>query len=442
MAPERRCFQISTRDDAPSHRPRLAMNSPQAKLKRARAAEVQEATDLKKFKSDLLAKSIIKSITKEQTTDRSVSALQFNHVPGSNCGNLFATCAADFATVYDDEHFGDHIALVVQFKNEKTAHVAGGDLTALAWLDARGFSNHEFGDALLAVGGGDDNVVQVISIAEGRVIKLLKGHGGRILALAAGYAVAPSGDAPSRPETVVVLSSDGVATAWNWREETKVAALACPDAISLALTPDGTRAFIGHKDGSVREWNVPAAKNAKNAKIATPAPVNSATLVHLEGAHSGVPIDCARIVPGGPAGSTRLVTKSVDGAIRVSDVDANGKATSAASWRVPGCARPKAGALLDSLCAFGTDPAGEFLAVGNTEGEVFVYDVATGETVKTVEQDRDFKSLNLVRSAAVSADCRHAHAVFGPGTIWRSEVVPELEGLEEDGPSTPPEGGA
>ena len=102
------------------------MNSPQARLKRARAAEVQEATDLKKFKSDLLAKSIIKSITKEQTTDRSVSALQFNHVPGSNCGNLFATCAADFATVYDDEHFGDHIALVVQFKNEKTAHVAGG----------------------------------------------------------------------------------------------------------------------------------------------------------------------------------------------------------------------------------------------------------------------------------------------------------------------------
>ena len=80
--------------------------------------------------------------------------------------------------------------------------------------------------------------------------------------------------------------------------------------------------------------------------------------------------------------------------------------------------------------------------MGNAEGELFVYDVATGETVKTVEQDRDFKSLNLVRSAAVSADCRHAHAVFGPGTIWRSEVVPELEGLEEDGPSTPPEGGA
>ena len=49
-----------------------------------------------------------------------------------------------------------------------------------------------------------------------------------------------------------------------------MAALACPDAISLALTPDGTRAFIGHKDGSVREWNVPAAKNAKNAKIALP----------------------------------------------------------------------------------------------------------------------------------------------------------------------------
>ena len=102
------------------------MNSPQAKLKRARDAEVKEATDLKAFKADLLSKVIVKTIVKEQTNTQSVTALQFNHLPfaagapgasetnDTNLGNLFATCGGDFATVYDDEHFGEHVAVVAR----------------------------------------------------------------------------------------------------------------------------------------------------------------------------------------------------------------------------------------------------------------------------------------------------------------------------------------
>ena len=120
------------------------MNSPQAKLKRARDAEAKEATDLKAFKADLLSKVIVKTIVKEQTNTQSVTALQFNHLPfaagapgasetnDTNLGNLFATCGGDFATVYDDEHFGEHVAVVAQFKNEATRHTAGGELTAVA----------------------------------------------------------------------------------------------------------------------------------------------------------------------------------------------------------------------------------------------------------------------------------------------------------------------
>ena len=170
------------------------MNSPQAKLKRARDAEAKEATDLKAFKADLLSKVIVKTIVKEQTNTQSVTALQFNHLPfaagapgasetnDTNLGNLFATCGGDFATVYDDEHFGEHVAVVAQFKNEATRHTAGGELTAVAWVDARGFTRHEFGDALLAVGGGDDNAVQIFSVAEARVVRMLKGHVGAVVA--------------------------------------------------------------------------------------------------------------------------------------------------------------------------------------------------------------------------------------------------------------------
>ena len=192
------------------------MNSPQAKRQRARDAEASEAPDLKKFKTDLLGKVIVKTIVKQQVNDRRVSALEFNRLPGGKCGNLFATLAGDFATVYDDEHFGDHVAVVAQFKNDKTAHVAGGDLAAVAWLDGSRHAKHELGDALLALGGGDDHAIQVMSVAEGRIVTLMRGgHAKTILALGAGQAVGSDPDASAA--ILVSLGADGVARAWDWR---------------------------------------------------------------------------------------------------------------------------------------------------------------------------------------------------------------------------------
>ena len=69
-----------------------------------------------------------------------------------------------------------------------------------------------------------------------------------------------------------------------------------------------------------------------------------------------------------------------------------------------------------------------------------VFDVASGECVKQIEQDRDFKDKNVVRACGVSPDCRHVHACMGPGIVWRMEHVPELDDEETDGPGTPPEG--
>ena len=41
-------------------------------------------------------------------------------------------------------------------------------------MDPQGYTSHEFGDAMIAVGGGDDHAVQVISVSDGRVVRLLK----------------------------------------------------------------------------------------------------------------------------------------------------------------------------------------------------------------------------------------------------------------------------
>ena len=437
------------------------MNSPQAKLKRARDAEAKEATDLKAFKADLLSKVIVKTIVKEQTNTQSVTALQFNHLPfaagapgasetnDTNLGNLFATCGGDFATVYDDEHFGEHVAVVAQFKNEATRHTAGGELTAVAWVDARGFTRHEFGDALLAVGGGDDNAVQIFSVAEARVVRMLKGHVGAVVALAAG---ARDGETQNNQvqdgaSRLAVLDSNGTVTVWNWRTAQVLCVFETEDAVAVEMPAGGDVVFTGHADGGVLAWPVNASASASDvprrdgAVLGTAGNVKAlarheaaAVAVHLAGAHTGAAVDCVRCLPG-----DRLATKSVDGVVcvRAARSSPASKKAATTTWKVPGRVTPKKHELRSALSSFGCDPAGEFLAAGNSDGETFVYDVATGDLIKAVKQDRDFKGLNAVRAAAVSRDCRRVHAAFGPGVVWRAEVVPGLD--DEEGPGTPEE---
>ena len=414
------------------------MNSPQAKLQRARDAEASEAPDLKKFKTDLLGKVIVKTIVKQQVNDRRVSALEFNRLPGGTCGNLFATLAGDFATVYDDEHFGDHVAVVAQFKNDKTAHVAGGDLDAVAWLDGSRHAKHELGDALLALGGGDDHAIQVMSVAEGRIVTLMRGgHAKTILALGAGQAVGSDPDASAA--ILVSLGADGVARTWDWRQGADLGAVSCPDAVSLAVTPDAAFAFIGRADGALFAWPLPKAPSEKETSsagaISKPFPADRlAEVAKLPAA-----AECLRALPG-----DRLAAKCVDGFVRVFSIQKEkGEKvvlTVVREWRAAGQARPPRSALLRGgfSHAFGCDEAGDFLALGNAEGEFVCYDVQSGEAIKTIDQDRDFKALNGVTAAGVSNDCRHVYACFGPGIVWRAEVVPGIED-DEEAPRTPPE---
>ena len=43
-----------------------------------------------------------------------------------SCGNLFATVGGEQATVYDDMHMGDYIAVALNYVNKQTGHTAGG----------------------------------------------------------------------------------------------------------------------------------------------------------------------------------------------------------------------------------------------------------------------------------------------------------------------------
>jgi polycomb protein EED/COMPASS component SWD3 len=87
----------------------------------------------------------------------SVHALVMNQAEPT-CANLFATVGKDQATVYDGEHMGEHVGVVVHFTNTASEHAPGGELQAAAWLSAEGWSQHPADDACLAVAGADPNI--------------------------------------------------------------------------------------------------------------------------------------------------------------------------------------------------------------------------------------------------------------------------------------------
>lgn len=60
--------------------------------------------------------------------------------------------------VYDGEHMGNHVAVVVHFANTASEHAPGGGLQAAAWLSAAGWSDAPAGDACLAVAGADPSI--------------------------------------------------------------------------------------------------------------------------------------------------------------------------------------------------------------------------------------------------------------------------------------------
>ena len=97
--------------------------------------------------------------------------------------------------MYDNEHFGKFLAVVVQFPNVATEFSSGGvryyacsapaprvtscrraqELNACCWLSTQGQTAEVHGDARLAV-GGNDSTVTVISLAACAAVALLRGH--------------------------------------------------------------------------------------------------------------------------------------------------------------------------------------------------------------------------------------------------------------------------
>ena len=223
------------------------MNSPQRKILKKRTQELGNVSNLHRFRKDLLKKLEMKTVIKENH-ERAIEEMKFNSTKSffSKCSNLFASVGSDVLTVYDDNHFGDHVALVCQFKNTENmkAKTKGGPLYCLSWVDAKK-REHEQGDALIAV-AGEDMVVSIVSVSESAVVQILRG----------GHAKAPiTGLATNKNLSDIVVSlseEEQKICMWSLKENRVIAeivnvGIGCK---TMTLLEDGSL-VCGFKTGSI-----------------------------------------------------------------------------------------------------------------------------------------------------------------------------------------------
>ncbi|GIL42825.1 hypothetical protein Vafri_678 [Volvox africanus] len=423
------------------------MNLVQANLLREVASEVKGHGGLLQFKSHALKNLELRTVLKESHCSPIVD-LVFNALDPDH-RNLFASIGKDQVTIYDDEHMGDFLGVVVQYINSPSAYHHGGDVTCCAWVQMSGITKHELGDACLAV-SGPEGVIQVISVVEARVITLLKGHRGEVVELRG---------CAGLPGLLLSLGLDSSIRLWDVAAGICLAEMAS-DAITLETHPEGGCFFTGHNGGRICRWNLeldmttriagePAGEKPLGAPDLSPsaaavpdAPAPSGGLQGLEPRHGptyrlalrGVPPTPQQLaLPGNPLGEVvdcvrclsgeRLAAKSSDGKLVVWDL---GRGVQMLSLRVPGTHPPAgswqgaAAALRNGRCRLSVTRDGAFICVGNPAGDVYVYDTSSGARAAHYSAQ---KVRGPARAAALSEDGRHLLTVHGNGYILRYEYI-------------------
>eukprot|EP00775_Hariotina_reticulata_P007224 gene7224-7437_t len=322
------------------------------------------------------------------------------------------------ATIYDDQHMGDYVAVVANLSLSNSTE----NCKAVA---------------------GADPCIRIISVVEAAIITELQ--------LPQGQPVVDLSSAALLPGLVLSLVKDGTLQLWHvllkqclWESRS--------DAVTAVLHPSGQYAITSNRSGELSKWTgpmgvleasatepqppsagqydsgkaaipVPAAEQNASTAQAAPLPntleVSKELLATLQDTSDGT-VDCMRFLT-----SDLLALKTAGGRMSVHKLP-DGRVVS--SWRVPGCSRTAAST--SSRCCFGHTADGRFVCVGNHNATAYVFDTTTGFQLTKVEA---CKVEGCVKACALSEDCRHLLMAVGAGFIFRFEYRPTAEELTEDG---------
>ncbi len=280
--------------------------------------------------------------------------------------------------------------------------------------------------------GSIDGTVRIWDAA-GRPRLTLRGHTGWVFAT------------PFSPDgrTVASASSDGTVRLWDAATGRGILVLSGHGGPigDVAWSPDGTRVLTGGVDGTAKIWDVTAAGSRDRS-----------TLVGHGTAVSGVAFgDGSRLVTAGLDGTARLwdassgreVRRFVDSITAAAVLSSDGSRLLAsggvpAIWDVASGRRlmtldPGDGSSSYPSVAFSPDE--RFVAVGGSSGRATMFDIRTGEIVRTLAHSDQPEIAAEILGVAFSPDGSTLATASGDATakVWAvdsGELLRTLEGHE------------
>jgi len=325
--------------------------------------------------------------------------------------NLLATVGGVQATIYDNEHCGTHLDIVMNFVNRDTPSLPSVGkkdyentsnpkrlLQCCCWVN----SPEDDDDTWLAV-GGIDRLIQIISIAHSRVLYILEGHSDTVEELAC---------SPTTTTHLLSASKDGTVRLWDTSTRLCLQIFKTR-ATSLSFFNEGKQILTGGKNGCVKLWAIDDELNiiwSKKRKIPggeppprEPKTTEQCTTLILP---YKTDIDCIKVL------GEKIISKSTDGKICIWHPNLTEKIQQVDSEiKVKGCTNGRS--------HFDLSEDGKFICVGNSRGDVYIFNLLTGTKINSLEHKR---SKSPVRGCVFAHHCKNVIFV-SESMIWRWDFV-------------------
>ncbi|RKP06156.1 WD40-repeat-containing domain protein [Thamnocephalis sphaerospora] len=318
--------------------------------------------------------------------------------------NLVATVGANQASVYDNEHCGNHLDIVTNYTAPASAAHTDDEprFTCCAWLRVH---PHPM-DAWLAI-GGHDGVIRLLSIARSAEFRRLGAP------TAAGAALPALVELQSHPTLPVLLAAyaDGSVRYWRLDDERDVSGaetsaetkcslrLTAEDcqrvwrlkASALYISADGTYFLAGTRTGEIRRVMLPEALMSATTMMAD----NDDGELLMQPHYTA--IDCISM-----ADDDAIVSKSASGKLVIGSLGLREVVRTV------------------QLHDENIDTRSRFGLSGDSQGRVTVYQRYTGEVLREFHHRRANRP---VLCCAFAREDRNLLVVGEDGCIWRWDYV-------------------